>query len=296
MSTVRFTPRSAQAVALDGLQLNLSRMQQLQEQLSSGKALNRPSDSPVATVQALQYRAEISRTEQYKRNAGDGMSWLGIADDTLTNVLNVTQRVRELVLNGQNGALGPDERGNIAQEMDALRETLLGLANTRYLDRPIFAGNAQVPNAYDPATGAWLGSSNDSVERRVAAGMTVRVNVTGTEVFGPGGADIFATLTTIANNLRNNPQNLTADLGALDNHITRVENQLGTVGAKFHQVEAMRDRADGTEITTRTALSDVENIDLPKTIVDLQLQQVAYQSALAATSRIIQPSLLDFLR
>ncbi|MBW8827387.1 MAG: flagellar hook-associated protein FlgL [Acidobacteria bacterium] len=296
MTTVRFTPRSAQNVALDGLQTNLAKMQQLQEQLSSGKALNRPSDSPVGTVQALQYRADIARTEQYKRNAGDGLSWLGIADDTLTSVLGTTGRVRELVLNGQNGALGPDERGAIAQEVDALRDTLIGLANTRYLDRPVFAGNAQTTNAYDPTTGAWQGSSNDSVDRRVAPGMTLRVNVTGTEVFGPAGNDLFKTLSDISNDLRNNPANLGTDLAALDNHVTNVENQLGTVGAKEHQVQAMSDRADQTELTTKTALSDVENIDLPKTIVDLQLQQVAYQSALAATSRIIQPSLLDFLR
>lgn len=296
MVQVRFTPKSAQNVALDGLQRNLSRMQQLQEQLSSGKALNRPSDSPVGTVQALQYRSDVARTEQYKRNAGDGLAWLGIADDTLTAVLATTGRVRELVINGQNGALGPSERGALAQEVDSLRDTLIGLANTRYLDRPIFAGNSQVPNAYNQISGAWLGSSNDSVERRVAPGMTIRVNLTGTEIFGPPGADLFTALSNISNDLRNNPANLGTDLGALDNLVTNVENQLGTVGAKFHQVEAMKDRADQTELTTKTALSDVENIDLPKTIVDLQLQQVAYQSALAATSRIIQPSLLDFLR
>jgi flagellar hook-associated protein 3 FlgL len=46
----------------------------------------------------------------------------------------------------------------------------------------------------------------------------------------------------------------------------------------------------------KNGLSDVENIDLPKTIVDLQLQEIAYKSALSATSRVIQPSLLDFLR
>src|SRR3954454_12750782 len=109
MTQIRFTPKSAQASALDGLQANLAKMQQLQEQLSSGKALNRPSDSPVGTVQALQFRADIARGEQYKRNADDGLSWLGIADDTLTNVLGTTGRIRELVLNGQNGALGVAE-------------------------------------------------------------------------------------------------------------------------------------------------------------------------------------------
>jgi flagellar hook-associated protein 3 FlgL len=54
--------------------------------------------------------------------------------------------------------------------------------------------------------------------------------------------------------------------------------------------------AADTELRLRTSLSSVENADLPKTIVDLQMQQVAYQATLGATAKVIQPSLLDFLR
>jgi flagellar hook-associated protein 3 FlgL len=287
-----------QQTAIEGLTKSLAKTAKLQEQLASGKALNRPSDSPIETVSAMQYRSEIRRTEQFQRNAEDGNNWLGIADNTLTGMLETVGRVRELLVRGKNGNLGAVERGNIAQEIVALKDTLVGQANAKYLDRPIFSGNSGSPEAYDP-NGVFLGSANDAIERRVGPGLKVRVNTTGPEVFGiENGVDgnIFEQVQKIASDLQSNPAGLDADLANLDNLTVGIQNQLGAVGARFNQVEAMKQRATDLQTTLANGLSDVENIDLPRTIVDLQLQEVAYQSALSATAKVIQPSLLDFLR
>jgi flagellar hook-associated protein 3 FlgL len=287
-----------QQTAIDGLTRSLKKTATLQEQLASGKALNRPSDSPIETVSAMQYRSEIRRTEQFQRNAEDGLNWLGIADNTLTSMLDSVGRVRELLIRGMNGNLGAVERGNIAQEVSALKDTLVGQANAKYLDRPIFGGNSGSAQAYD-ASGTFVGSAGDEIERRVGSNMKVRVNVTGPEAFGTGnGVDgnIFELVGNIADDLKTNPAGLDADLAALDNLTVGIQNQLGAVGARYNQVDAMKQRAADLQTTMKNGLSDVENIDLPKTIVDLQLQEVAYQSALSATAKVIQPSLLDFLR
>ena len=297
--SVRITPRTAQTSAIDSLGSTLSRMTQLQEQLASGKALNRPSDSPIQTVEAMQYRSEIRRNDQFQRNASDGLNWLGMADNTLTSVLSTLGRVKELVLQGINGSSDPVQRGNIAQEVDALKDSLIGESNAKYLDRPIFGGNAGGTAAYTTA-GAFVGSPGDQIERRVGPNQKVRVNLTGPEVFGADGAgasgNLFQVVGQIANDLRNNPAALSADLAALDDRRVTIENQLGAVGARYNQVDGMKSRAEDQQVTMKNGLSEVENIDLPKTIVDLQLQEIAYKSALSATSRVIQPSLLDFLR
>src|SRR3954451_18449008 len=183
--SLRVTPKSMEQTAIDGLTRSLARTAKLQEQLASGKSLNRPSDSPIETVSAMQYRSEIRRTQQFQRNADDGINWLGIADNTLTSMLDTVGRARELIVRGKNGNLGATERGNIAQEMQTLKDTLVGQANTKYLDRPIFGGNSGSPEAYDP-NGAFLGSPNDLIERRVGPNLKVRVNITGPEAFGVG--------------------------------------------------------------------------------------------------------------
>ncbi|MDP9387062.1 MAG: flagellar hook-associated protein FlgL [Actinomycetota bacterium] len=303
-SASRITHRTLQQSTLRGLNGNLSRMQTLQEKLSSGREVSRPSDSPVATVSAMRLRSGLRRAEQHSRNAQDGLNWLGTADATLTSMLQVTARARELVLRAANASMGAEERQAVAAEIDALRENAFALANTRYLDRPIFAGTASAPGAYD-ASGAFLGVAGDEtapgaqgkVERTVAAGVSVRVNVTGPEVFGAAGDDLFSDLARVAAHLRSDDRALLqADIGALDTRSRQIQNQLAKLGARYHEVEVMRDRVEAEAVTMRSGLSDVENIDLPKTIVDLQLQQVAYQAALSATARVIQPSLLDFLR
>ena len=300
MTTIRATPRSTMQIALDNLSTNLDKMSALQEQLSSGKALNRPSDSPIQTVQAMQYRSDIRRSDQFQRNASDGLNWLGMADNTLTSMLSTVGRVKELVLQGMNGSTDPVQRGNIAQEVISLRDTLVGQANTKYLDRPIFAGNSNATSAYDPTTFSFVGSANDQIERRVAPNQKIRVNLTGPEVFGPDGTgagdDLFQVVDQIATDLQSNPSALASDLTALNTSTVTVENQLGAVGARYNQVDGMKSRAEDQQVTLKNGLSDVENIDLPKTIVDLQLQETAYKAALSATSRVIQPSLLDFLR
>jgi flagellar hook-associated protein 3 FlgL len=306
MSTAfRITNRSINRTVMDGLQTNLGRMQRLQEQLSSGRAVSRPSDSPVSTVSAMQYRSQLRQVEQHARNAQDGLSFLGMTDQTLTGMIGDAGRVRQLVLAGLNGTASGAEREALAAEVDSLRSGLLDAANSKYLDRPLFAGTANVPTAYDRVTGAFLGNAGDEtdpgatgkVERSIAPGVSVRVNVTGPEVFGTNGEDLFSVLADVSAHLRaGDTAALGADLSKLDDRLLTIQNQLAKVGARYHQVETMRDRAENDKITLTHGLSEVEDIDLPKTIVDLQLQEVAYNAALSATARVIQPSLLDFLR
>ena len=83
ISGTRTTPGIVSRTMVDGLESNLDRLQRLQEQISSGRLVNRPSDSPVAAVASMQIRSDRSRTTQYSRNADDGRGWLGTADTAL---------------------------------------------------------------------------------------------------------------------------------------------------------------------------------------------------------------------
>jgi flagellar hook-associated protein 3 FlgL len=301
MSTAfRITQRTVSNTMLAGLQTNMGRMQKLQEQLSSGKQVSRPSDSPVKTVEAMQFRSGIRRTEQYARNADDGLALLGATDAALTDSLNMTNRVRELTVQGLNDTLNAQAREAIADEIDTLRQGLLGLANTRYLDRPVFGGNTKSVDAYAP-DGTFLGDGG-TVTRTVAPDVKVVANVNGPDVFGQDGqpAHLFTVLSDLSSALRGQTADMHADLSKglknLDVAVDRVITTLGKVGARFNRVETMRNAAEDQLLNLTTSLSEAEDIDLPRTIVELQMQEVAYKAALGATARVVQPSLLDFLR
>jgi flagellar hook-associated protein 3 FlgL len=282
----RITQRSVAATAMGGLSDNLARLSRIQERLASGRQIGRPSDSPSGAISALRLRSDLRKADQYQRASDDGIGWLSTADVALSDGIGLVRHARELVLRGANDALTPSDRVALATEVEGLREALLSVANTSYLGRPIFAGTEVTPAAYD-TTGAYQGN-NGSVNRTVGPGMTAAVNLAGN--------DLFSALTEVADHLRNDPDALQGDLTALDNAFLRIQHALSTVGSRYHQIEIMQQRTETNRLATTNQLSEVEGVDLPATVVELQLAEVAYQAALGATAKAIQPSLLDFLR
>jgi flagellar hook-associated protein 3 FlgL len=296
MNPVRVTQRSIANRALSGLQGNLARMSRLQDQLSSGKQLSRPSDSPAATVSSLHLRSEMRAAQQHSRNADDGIAWLSTIDTTLTSGLDQVRRARDLTLQGMSAVAGgtPQAREALAIEIDNIRESLIGLANTQYGDRPVFGGTTAGGVAYD-AAGAYVGEPAE-VTRTAAHGVRVRVDAGGEATFGTGNTQLFTVLADISDALRTDPTSLRTDLGRLDTAMQTMRSQLSDVGARYNRLSQMRQTTEDRLLTLRTQLSDVEDIDLPETIMQLQLQEVAYQAALGATGRAVQPSLMDYLR
>jgi len=292
-SAFRITERSLSTSALAGLQATLSQLQDTQAKLSSGKAISRPSDSPSGTMNALRLRAGIDRADQLDRNASDGLARLGMTDTALQDGLSTLRSVRNAAVSGNNAAMSATDREALAEEVDGLRQSLLATANTSYLNQPIFAGTSSASTAYDP-TGIYQGDSG-TMSRTIAPGVSVAVNTTGIEAFGPAGNDVFKTLSDISNDLRTNPSNLSNDIANLDAGSVRMQNALSSVGSRYDQIDTMQSRNQVNQLDAKNQLSDVEDVDVAATTVDLQMQEVAYQAALAATARSIQPSLLDFL-
>jgi flagellar hook-associated protein 3 FlgL len=301
----RVTERSIHTRVLANLQRNLAKGSQIQDQLSSGKQINRPSDSPAGTVSALQLRTESRMSDQYTRNADDGLGWLSTAEDALGGATTLVNRARDLTVQGlntsTNGALANQA---LAGEIDSIRASLISHANTRYLDRPVFGGTTAGPVAYDQTTGKFVGNAYDplnptttGVSRTVGSGVKVRVDTTGTEAFGDDTTGLFKVLENISASIRaGDNTKLTADLNDLDKAGDVLKTAISEIGSRYNRITQMKDAAADRSLSVMSQLQDIESIDLPKTIMEMQLQQTSYQAALAAGAKVIQPSLIDFLR
>jgi flagellar hook-associated protein 3 FlgL len=265
--------------------------------LSTGKLINRPSDSPTGLVSALQLRSDVGRYKQWERNANDGLAFLGTIDSAVSGSMSTLQRARDLVVQALNsGALGPAQREAVALEMDTLRQQMIAVANTRFMDRPVFGGVTTGSQAYD-ASGAFVGDDRAQVLRSVGPSSDVRVDLLGPEVFGdPFVDDLFSTMSRISTEIRNGDPALSADLGVLDAHMERATSSLADIGARYKRLEAMRDMSTARQLDLGNQLSEIEDVDMAKSIMDLQIQQQSYQTTLGATAKVLQPSLLDFLR
>jgi flagellar hook-associated protein 3 FlgL len=296
MTTMRLTQNMMVARSQGAVQLGLSRFSAVQEQLATGKRLTRPSDSPTDTTSAMRLRASLKATEQYARNASDGIGRLALVDQTLSSVTDQVRRARELALTGANtGSMDQTARNALATEVDQIRAELLNEANTRYLTRPVFGGVTTGEQAYD-ATGAFVGAAG-AITRRVGDDVSVDVSVDGPTVFGDGADSVFAELEALSTALRtNDTAGVATGLDDLADRLTTINTAHADVGAAYKRLDIAQEGLVDQQLYLTSTLSDVEDVDLAKATIDLSLRQVAYQAALASTARVLQPSLLDFLR
>jgi flagellar hook-associated protein 3 FlgL len=296
MAAGRVTESSIHTRVLNNLQRSVQKGAKIQEQLSSGKQINRPSDSPTGTVTSMQLRGDVRVAQQYSRNADDGMGWLNTLDSTLSNTSTLVNRARDLTVKGLSGGSN-DAQSNeaLAAEIDQIKSSLIGYANTQYLGRPVFGGTTTGEVAYD-ASGGYVGDAGQTT-RTVGQNSKVRVDANGPEAFGTGDTQLFTVLQGISDSIRSGDgAALDENLKKLDSAGNIMKNTLSEVGARYNRIEQMKLSAQDRLISVSSQLSDVEDVDLPKTIMEMQLQQTAYQAALAAAAKVIQPSLIDFLR
>jgi len=290
VTSSRITQRTIADTALRGLQGNLSRMQTMQQQLSSGRRVSQPSDDPSATVSSMTLRSRRQADEQYLRNMDTASGRLTVTDNALTSLSDRLREFRNLIVTSRNGALGQESQVGIAANMNAIRDEVLDLYNTTYLDRPIFGGTIQGVTAVD-AGGSYQGD-DQPIQVRISTDALVRIDVTGHDA----GADTVPTaLTAIAQNVTTSGAT-DADLDLLDSAISTVAQALGDVGARSARVSQTHDLVDSHRLDLTSRISVNEDVDMPEAMMNLSAQQVGYQAALQSAAKIQQTSLVDFLK
>lgn len=299
--SMRITGQTQMRAAQANLQASAQRLAQLQERSSSLKNIGRASDDPTAAGNALAVRAEQRATAQYSRNADNGNGWLTALDGALGASTAILNTVRDLTVRGANaGTMTAAAREAIAVQIDGLRQDLLTQANATYLGRTVFAGNSDAGLAFTADGGYLSGATTGAaapVERRVGASTTVRVDADGGAVFGTGADSVFTLLSTISAALRNpDPAvSVSASLSAIDKRLTAVIAANSDVGARQARIESAGSALTLQKGSLEAQRAQLEDADLATVVLDLKLQEVAYQSALAVTARVIHPTLMDFL-
>ena len=293
---------------LSNLNINLEAMLGIQEKLSTGREINKPTDGPIRFSQALTLRSAIEINEQHKKNAEFAITWLNSTDKVIGEAGEVLQRVRELTVRASSDTMSGDERNAIANEIDELNKQMRHVANSDLEGRYLFAGADTTTEPYtDPSTvpDQSLLPANDKTKMQVAIGkaVTIQFNTLGTDVFGrnvskPGDPpSIFETLTELSTALRSNDQNaVSAILPRIDKHHQDFLTAQSVVGGKVNRLNLLTSRLGDQNVELAKTKSDAEDADMTRLITDLNRQDSVYRASLAAGSRVIQPTLQDYLR
>lgn len=277
-----------------------SRMDTIQQQMATGKKVQRASDDPAGSSLVLQHRRNIAYEAQMRRNIDSGLAFMNATESALIGATDSLQRARELTVQAASDTLGPNERQALAAELNQLIRHLAQVANTRFGDAYIFSGHATDAPAYTvvegpdgPASVTFDGDTGLRL-RRISASDETAVNLPGSTAFGA----VFDDLITIRDDLINGAPGATisARLSTVDAGIDRVLNARADMGARINRFEAARSQSEVTDLDLQGLRSGIEDVDLAAAIVELQGADLALQAAMGAIGRTNSMSLLNFLR
>ncbi len=302
MSNLRISERSHALSSLGRLQASASRPTAPHSRPASGRQITKPSDNPSGTVSAMQLRSQLGRLDQHAADSVDALGWLTQVDTALTGTNNQLQQVRTLVLQAANtGASDSSTDATLANQVRAARDSLVSLANTQYLGRPIFGGTTTRSTAFTvtgsgtAAVVTYAGDTGD-VTRTIDDSTTVRINQLGISVFGADASNLFDLLNTISADMTSNPAALGSDLNKLDAAMQTISNQQSLAGSTYARIQTLQSRSGTISTQLRSQLSDLQDVDVADLAIQVSSVNVAYQAAVQTTANIRQTSLLDFLR
>ncbi|WP_040758359.1 flagellar hook-associated protein FlgL [Sporosarcina newyorkensis] len=296
---------------LRNLSSSYNKMGKLQEQLNTGKKVTRPSDDPVVVMKSLGYGMQVDKVATYQKNLGEVNNWLDSSDDALDGVGQVLHRAKELATNAANtGAMTPEDREKIKIELDQLRSQLQDLANTKVGDKYIFSGTMTDKPLYNKEGNGYPELSTDTnddgsplvppnpktgfennVEIEVFDGVSLRVNTDAGKMF----KDIDDLFNKIKENM-NDDFDFGGAIKSIEGHLDSVLTARADIGARSNRAELMDNRLQMQEGAAKKQRSENEDIDYEVVITELITSESIHRAALSVGARIIQPSLVDFLR
>lgn len=305
---LRVTSNMMNSQLLLNLNRNARTMNDTQMQLATGRKLNKPSDDPVGITYSLRYRAELSANEQYRNNVDSSISWLDYNDTVMSQAGDVVQRLRELVVQGASGTNPQAALDSINAEVKQLKAQLVDIANSQFNGKYIFNGQQYDKKPFDFPTGAdglpdtsgaaLVTTDTGIINYSVGEGVQLPINITGNEVFGKNETDnIFSIIDRISIALVSGVSSgISAELANIDTRANKMLTTQANIGAKTNRIELMQSRLSDLEVNLTDLQSKTEDGDYAELVMRSKIQENIYNASLSVGSKIIQTSLVDFIR
>lgn len=322
----RITSSMLSSTYMNNMKRNLNKMQSLQNQLSSGKEINRPSDNPYKASRSMQLHSEISANKQYNENIKDISNWLDTTDTALNQAGNMFARVRELLVTAGNGAYGQDEKRAIQDEIKEKVNELAQILNTNFDGAYIFGGTKSTSKpvmvdengkicyadkdgnkietkpdgtALDGTKQVALDQIGADLNVEVSQGVLINYNKTAKDILEGNGTNVMNTLNKIIDNLgpTGDKSLITGEcLGEVDNIINNLLQNRSEVGAMTNRMEAAQSKNEDENLNMTDILSKTEDIDFTEKTMEYSVMQTIYMAALQTSAKVLPSTILDYLR
>ncbi len=300
MST-RVTLETFIGTTLANVQKSTSNMSRLQEQISTGKKVNRASDDPAAARKILSLRSEDLGLDQFASNVQTATQTLDFSASSLQNTSDILQKITELTMQGVSSTVDQNGRTIIANEINQLLETIMQSANSKRLGRYVFAGTntTTVPfvaarDASGKIASVAYNGNRESIAYNVGPNINTVVNLTGDEVFV--NSNMFDTIIRVRDNLTSGAISFARnELDNLDSAAKNVLNSIAKAGGISGTLQLTGSRIEETKLSLQEVLASAESADIAELVLKLTEQQSIFEASLSSGSYIFKTSILNFI-
>jgi flagellar hook-associated protein 3 FlgL len=300
----RITSAMVSSSTLNDINSALSAMERSSNELSSGKSILQPSDNPYGASHALDLQSQLDGLSAYASNAQDGVSWATTSEAAMSNMSQLLQRARELIVQASNATYNQGDLNSLASEVSQIAETIKQDANTQYAGQYVFSGTLTTTPPYQQGETDTYGGNAETIARSIGPSASIAINANISSLMGNGPASkdgkLLDVLRTISQRLREGTAESkselnTTDLKSLDANIETLGQLQATTGTAVDQLRIATTRIEALQTSVSQTLSNTQNADFAKTSIAFSNQQAAYTAALRAGASIVQESLLNFL-
>jgi flagellar hook-associated protein 3 FlgL len=265
-------------------------------QMTTGKRVNVAADDPAAAAVQVQLAERTSDCDQFLRSVSSISGELQTADSALNSCVTSLQRAITLGVQGANGTLSQQDRDALAGEVQGISDQVLGLANSSYNGRYLFAGTADSQQPYvRDAGGTITYQGNDAVNQvEVASGDTTAVNQPGSQIFSAAGADVFQALSGLVTALQTG-NGIDTATEAVRTAYNQVTTSRVFFGSTLSQLDSDQTFLQSEKLQLQQSTDDNVGVDLNAAATNLANAENARNAALQAAARTSNLSLLDYL-
>ncbi|MDI9259026.1 flagellin [Alicyclobacillus sendaiensis PA2] len=277
-------------------------MQNVQEQLSTGKVLNLPQDDPVAVSQDMDLAQEISQMGSDLSTISSGLSWMNATETALQGMLSQLQQIQSDLVAALNT---PNQSaGGLAGYAATIRQLIQGvyqIADQKLGDRYLFGGQAWnvAPSSYIEGSATMPSGADQNVAYQIAPGVSINVTVTAYSIFEStptGAVNLQTTLNNIVNHLESGDvTSLQGDLNDLNLNLTNVIDANADLGARIQRMTAAQNQMQQYQTNLTNLKGGIEGADMAQVMTQFSTDQVIYEAALQMGAQILLPSLVNYL-
>ena len=285
---------------------NAENLLKTQQQVASQKRINKSSDDPIGMGQVLGYRTKLAVTGQYQKNIEQAMTRIEFNEVTLDLASNLVDMARGLAAEYSGSTQSAAARQSAALQAQDIYNQIMQIANSKFNGNYIFSGHATDTVPFSHVGDFNAGYNGDDGDFRIMVSDNVEVNLVadGRKVFqdaANGGVNIFDELKNLIDGLEDpdpvaGSAQIEATLDVLQDGRDQINNRRSEYALSLYRLQATDEYMTNLRSKMEEAMATLEQADITKAVVELQNLELAYETTIATAARIIQPSLLDFLR